>query len=59
MTCPTCGKPAEQRYRPFCSRRCSDVDLTRWLTGAYVLPGPEVEDDSVNLDRPDTDGRPS
>lgn len=37
--CPVCGRPAEARYRPFCSRRCADIDLGRWLTGAYVLPG--------------------
>lgn len=45
MTCPICRKPADPRYRPFCSRRCADVDLGRWLTGAYALPGPEAEDD--------------
>ncbi len=45
MNCPICGKAATEGYRPFCSRRCSDVDLGRWLTGAYVLPGPEMEDD--------------
>lgn len=42
MTCPICGKPAQDRYRPFCSRRCADVDLGRWLTGAHVLPGEPV-----------------
>jgi endogenous inhibitor of DNA gyrase (YacG/DUF329 family) len=36
--CPICGKPPEQRFRPFCSRRCGDVDLNRWLTGAYAVP---------------------
>jgi endogenous inhibitor of DNA gyrase (YacG/DUF329 family) len=40
MTCPICGKPGDDAYRPFCSRRCADVDLGRWLTGGYVLPGP-------------------
>jgi endogenous inhibitor of DNA gyrase (YacG/DUF329 family) len=33
--CPICGKPAEPRWRPFCSKRCADVDLNRWLSGAY------------------------
>ncbi len=37
--CPLCGKPASPDYRPFCSRRCADVDLQRWLTGAFVVPG--------------------
>lgn len=39
--CPICGKPADAKYRPFCSRRCSDVDLQRWLTGAYAMPAEE------------------
>jgi hypothetical protein len=42
--CAACGKPAETRYRPFCSRRCADVDLQRWLSGGYVVPA--VEDES-------------
>ena len=36
--CPICGKPAAQATRPFCSPRCRDVDLNRWLTGSYVVP---------------------
>jgi uncharacterized protein len=48
--CPICGKPRSELYDPFCSRRCSDVDLLRWLKGSYVIPGsspprePEDED---------------
>lgn len=38
MNCPICGKPATPDYRPFCSRRCADVDLGRWLTEGYRLP---------------------
>ena len=38
LTCPICGRPALPAYRPFCSRRCADVDLGRWLTGAYSIP---------------------
>jgi endogenous inhibitor of DNA gyrase (YacG/DUF329 family) len=42
--CPICGKPAENaRERPFCSPRCADVDLGRWFTGAYAVPGPPAE----------------
>ena len=37
--CPVCGKPATKEARPFCSRRCADVDLNRWLKGSYVIPG--------------------
>jgi len=45
--CPICGKPAVVRFRPFCSGRCTDVDLARWFTGAYRVPSnePVVEDD--------------
>jgi endogenous inhibitor of DNA gyrase (YacG/DUF329 family) len=41
--CPICTRPAVQRFRPFCSRRCADVDLHRWLSGSYVLPGHDPE----------------
>lgn len=43
MTCPICGKPAVKEHRPFCSRRCADLDLGRWLTGAYVIAGEPAE----------------
>ncbi|MCX7645523.1 MAG: DNA gyrase inhibitor YacG [Rhodobacteraceae bacterium] len=42
MKCPICGKEAVPTYRPFCSRRCADVDLGRWLTGAYAIPAEEA-----------------
>jgi hypothetical protein len=49
--CPICGAPRERRYRPFCSRRCADVDLNRWLSGRYALPAEEEEPaDSPNRD---------
>ncbi len=41
--CPICGKPATAAARPFCSPRCREVDLHRWLTGAYAVP--VVEED--------------
>jgi endogenous inhibitor of DNA gyrase (YacG/DUF329 family) len=45
VRCVICGKPREtDAYRPFCSRRCADLDLQRWLSGAYVAPGEPVED---------------
>ncbi len=37
--CPVCGKPPEPRFRPFCSARCRQVDLGRWLAGDYAIPG--------------------
>lgn len=46
--CPICGKPAETKYRPFCSKHCADVDLGRWLKGTYVIPGtPDSEEDGT------------
>ena len=41
--CPVCGKPADARLSPFCSRRCADVDLGRWLKGGYAIPGAPAE----------------
>jgi uncharacterized protein len=37
--CPVCGKPADPAMPPFCSKRCRDVDLNRWLSGTYIIPG--------------------
>jgi endogenous inhibitor of DNA gyrase (YacG/DUF329 family) len=42
--CPVCGKPAAARHAPFCSKRCADIDLGRWLKGAYAIPGGSDED---------------
>ena len=39
--CAICGRPRVEKYAPFCSRRCADVDLSRWLKGSYVIPGSE------------------
>jgi len=46
--CPICGKPVDQKFRPFCSKRCADVDLQRWFSGTYAIPGaaPEEEEDT-------------
>ena len=43
--CTICGKPVEERFKPFCSARCADVDLNRWLSGRYVIPGAETPED--------------
>jgi uncharacterized protein len=42
--CAVCGKPQVERFRPFCSRRCADVDLHRWLSDAYAVPASEDDD---------------
>ena len=44
--CAICGRPITAEYRPFCSKRCADVDLQRWLSGAYAIPA--VEDDETD-----------
>ncbi|MFC3126452.1 DNA gyrase inhibitor YacG [Pseudoroseomonas globiformis] len=45
--CPICGKAPQPGFRPFCSARCKQVDLGRWLKGAYAIPGepPAPEDE--------------
>jgi endogenous inhibitor of DNA gyrase (YacG/DUF329 family) len=45
--CPICRKPAVERYKPFCSKRCADVDLNRWLSGVYAVPAVEADDDTM------------
>lgn len=50
--CPICRKPTAEAYRPFCSKRCADVDLNRWLTGSYAIP--VSADDDEDGDQPDT-----
>lgn len=45
--CPICGKPEVRRYRPFCSARCQEVDLGRWLKGGYRLPTEEHPEGSI------------
>lgn len=54
--CPICGKPPSPAARPFCSRRCADIDLHRWLSGAYAVPArPEEEDERPEQARPEQD----
>ncbi len=44
MSCPICNKPVEAAHRPFCSKRCADLDLARWLGGGYAIPSTDPED---------------
>ena len=44
-TCPICSRSVTEEFRPFCSRRCADVDLGRWLTGQYRVPSTPAGDD--------------
>ena len=48
--CPICGKPAERAFRPFCSARCKNVDLNRWLSGVYAVPVTEDEEEDERRD---------
>jgi endogenous inhibitor of DNA gyrase (YacG/DUF329 family) len=50
-TCPICGKPASPRQRPFCSQRCTDIDLGRWLKGNYRVETEEGPDDPTGESR--------
>jgi len=43
--CPICGKPASAESRPFCSERCRDVDLNRWLSNSYAIPAAPGDED--------------
>lgn len=44
MACPICDKQTDQKYRPFCSKRCADIDLAKWMTGSYAVPSTDPED---------------
>ena len=49
--CPICKKPVQHDFRPFCSKRCADIDLGRWFKGDYAIPGDPVDP----ADLPDAD----
>ena len=49
--CPICGKPTRPEAKPFCSKRCADVDLNRWLSGTYAIPAVEDDEDRDADDR--------
>lgn len=48
--CPICSKMAVKEFHPFCSKRCTDVDLNRWLNGVYAIPVPDDEEDDEGPD---------
>ena len=59
MTCPICGKKTDRRFRPFCSKRCADIDFGHWLRGDYALPAEDPEDiDRARLEAERMDGKP-
>ncbi|MEN8893535.1 DNA gyrase inhibitor YacG [Planktotalea arctica] len=44
MSCPICEKASDPLYKPFCSKRCADIDLGKWLGGGYALPSSDPDD---------------
>lgn len=46
-SCPICKKPSDPKFSPFCSKRCADIDLGRWLNESYVIPAETLEDDEI------------
>ena len=56
MSCPICGEPTVKEYRPFCSKRCADLDLAIWLNGGYAVPSEDQEDLEIALE--DAEKRP-
>jgi endogenous inhibitor of DNA gyrase (YacG/DUF329 family) len=51
--CPICGKLAIEQFRPFCSARCADVDLHRWLAGVYAVPAADDDDHAEDDKKPE------
>ena len=49
--CAICGKPQMDKFKPFCSARCADVDLNRWLKGGYAIPGKPLGDEDEDAER--------
>ncbi len=49
MTCPICARDSDQKYRPFCSKTCADIDLGRWFNGTYTIA---PDEDDAEAERP-------
>ncbi len=51
MSCPICAEDTVADYRPFCSRRCADIDLAKWMNGSYAMPSQDPQDaeDALNI----------
>ncbi len=54
-SCPICSRPRDAKFKPFCSKRCADLDLAKWLKGEYTIPGAPIDEAE---DRPDADQDP-
>lgn len=44
MACPICDRETDAKFRPFCSKRCADIDLAKWMTGSYAIPSDDPDD---------------
>jgi hypothetical protein len=53
MSCPICGDATAAAFRPFCSRRCADVDLARWFNGTYAAPSQDPDDIEAAIEAAD------
>jgi hypothetical protein len=58
MSCPICGKETVKAYRPFCSKRCADVDLGKWFGGDYAVPSQDPEEALEALEELEKRGDP-
>lgn len=48
MKCPICKREfTDIKYRPFCSKRCADIDLGNWLNGSYAIPAEELDEEDI------------
>jgi len=47
--CPICKRPVSETYAPFCSKRCADVDLQRWFSGAYAIPSSQEDEEDLPI----------
>ena len=54
--CPICKRAPDEKFKPFCSKRCADADLARWLDGRYAIPAGETDDRGSGADEEDEDG---
>ncbi|MEY4879532.1 MAG: gyrase inhibitor YacG [Pseudomonadota bacterium] len=55
--CPICDRPREERFKPFCSKRCAQRDLGNWLNEDYAIPAIEAPEDEEEPSAPPTDER--
>lgn len=54
MSCPICNEDTVTKFRPFCSKRCADIDLAKWLNGSYAVPSQQEEDMDADVSEGET-----